>query len=388
MQSPPRPSQSEVFLRVAQVIRLFLLLGSISFGGPAASIAFMDQEVVEKRGWVSRPEFMALLATTNLVPGPNAVEMAIHIGYKHSGWFGLVSGGVAFILPAALISLVLAVVYQQYGMLPQVQSLFYGIYPVVLAIILQATYRLGRSAIKDWKMILLAVACLAAAWLRVNEVVIILAAGIVSLVLEQGAPRLPLHLLSLALLPILQPVIGWFDAIQDRLVQLILFFLKVGALLFGSGMVLFAFIQNDVVNGYGWLSQQQLLDAITVGQVTPGPVLSSATFIGYLVAGYPGALAATVAVFLPAFGIIAAISPWLPKIAQYAPVKSFMKGINVAVVAIILMAAVKLGNAAIQDLRTGLMGIASLIILLRYKISSMWLILGGAALGLILLQLP
>jgi chromate transporter len=259
---------------------------------------------------------------------------------------------------------------------------------VVLAIILQATYRLGRSAIKDWKMILLAVACLAAAWLRVNEVVIILAAGIVSLVLEQGAPRLPLHLLSLALLPILQPVIGWFDAIQDRLVQLILFFLKVGALLFGSGMVLFAFIQNDVVNGYGWLSQQQLLDAITVGQVTPGPVLSSATFIGYLVAGYPGALAATVAVFLPAFGIIAAISPWLPKIAQYAPVKSFMKGINVAVVAIILMAAVKLGNAAIQDLRTGLMGIASLIILLRYKISSMWLILGGAALGLILLQLP
>ncbi len=387
MQPTSGNSPIRITQRVAQVARLFLVLGTVSFGGPAASIALMDQEVVEKRKWVTREEFMAMLATTNLVPGPNAVEMAIHIGYKHAGWLGLVSGGAAFILPAAVISLILAMVYKEYGRLPQVQSIFYGMYPVVLAILLQATYRLGRSAIKDWLTIGLGIGCLAAAWLQVNEVVIILAAGGVSLAIEIGKKNLPPHLFALALLPSAFSSMAWIDLMEDRLVQITLFFLKVGALLFGSGMVLFAYIQNDVVNRFGWLTQQQLLDAIAVGQITPGPVLSSATFIGFLVAGYPGALASTVAVFLPAFAIIAAISPWLPKIARYAPVKSVIKGVNVAVVAIILMAALKLGNAAVVDLRTALMGIASLIALLRYKMNSVWLILIGAGLGLILLQL-
>jgi chromate transporter len=387
MQLTPVTNSTERTSRIAQVLRLFLLLGTVSFGGPATSIALMDREVVQKRGWVTQEEFMAMLATTNLVPGPNAVEMAIHIGYKHAGWAGLVVGGVAFIVPAAVISLVLAVVYQQIGMLPQVQSAFYGIYPVVLAVLLQATYRLGRSAMKDWKTVLLSVACLIAAWFRVNEVVVILAAGAISLAVDMGSTRLPVHLFALALLPVAARFPGLVELVEDRLAQLTLFFLKVGALLFGSGMVLFAFIQNDVVNGYGWLTQQQLLDAIAVGQITPGPVLSSATFIGYLVAGFPGALAATVAVFLPAFGIIAAISPWLPKISKFQPAKLFMRGVNAAVVAIITLAAVKLGSAAIIDLRTGLMGIASLVILLRYKVSSMWLILSGAVVGLLFLQI-
>ncbi len=366
------------------VAKLFFKLGAISFGGPAAHIALMEQETVRKRGWLSREHFLDLLAATNLVPGPNATEMAIHIGFVRAGWPGLIAGGVAFIVPAFLISLALAIAYVRLGSLPQVAGLFYGITPVVMAIILVATYRLGRTALRDKRTVGIGVISLAVALAGVNEVVVLLTAGLAGILLyvAPGRFRSPPALLLLAWSPLalpLLPALAWLD---DRLVRLGLFFLKVGALLFGSGMVLFAFIQRDVVSGFGWLTQQQLLDAIAVGQMTPGPVLSSATFIGYLVAGLPGAIISTVAVFLPSFVIIALIGPWIPRLRKSAVAGAFLRGVNAAVVALILAVSVALFRSAIVDVWTVVILLAGLLALLRFRVDTLWLVAGGAAAGL------
>jgi len=366
-----------------QVAGLFLKLGTISFGGPAAHIALMEQEVVRKRNWLSREHFLDLLAATNLVPGPNATEMAIHIGYIHAGWPGLIAGGAAFIVPAFLISLALAVVYVRLGTLPQGAALFYGINPAVIAIILVATYRLGRTALKDKRAIALSVACLAAALLGINEVIVLLAAGVAGILLYAPIRKSLPAWLIVAWGPLtmsLPQAAAWLD---DRLVRLALFFLKVGALIFGSGMVLFAFIQRDVVTGYGWLTQQQLLDAIAVGQMTPGPVLSSATFIGYLVAGWPGAVVSTLAVFAPSFVIIALIGPWIPRLRQSPVIQAFLRGVNAGVVALILAVSVALFRSAMVDVWTMLILVVGLVALLRFRIDTLWLVAGGAAAGLI-----
>ena len=370
------------FHNLLEVAGLFLKLGTISFGGPAAHIALMEQETVSRRRWLSREHFLDLLAATNLVPGPNAVEMASHIGFVHAGWPGLLAGGASFILPAFFISLALAWAYVRFGTLPQVTALFYGINPAVMAVIVTATYRLGRAALRDWRAIALAVACLAAALLGVNEVVLLLAAGVVG-VLLYAPPRLPTRLrwamfglpASLSALPL--------PGLDDRLLRLGLFFLKVGSLLFGSGMVLFAFIQRDVVDRYGWLTQHQLLDAIAVGQMTPGPVLSSATFIGYLVAGWAGAVVSTLAVFMPSFVIVALVGPWIPRLRRWAAAQAFLRGVNAAVVALILAVALALFRSAVVDVWTAAILLASLVVLLRFRAETMWLVLGGAVCGLI-----
>ncbi len=371
--------------KLGEVADLFVKLGSISFGGPAAHIALMEQETVVRRQWLSREHFLDLLATTNLVPGPNAVEMAGHIGFVRAGWPGLIVGGVAFILPAFVISLVLAWVYSRLGALPQVTALFYGINPAVIAIILAATYRLGRTALEDWRFLVLGILCLAAALLGADEVSVLLAAGAAGVALsavERHGPWQMTALLSCwgPLVGVLAAPASWLD---DRLVRLGLFFLKVGALIFGSGMVLFAFIQRDVVERFGWLTQQQLLDAIAVGQMTPGPVLSSATFIGYLVAGVPGATVATVAVFLPAFLIIALVGPWIPRLRRSPWVQSFLRGVNAAVVALILAVAVSLFRAAVVDVWTAAIFLAGLVLLIRLRLDTLWLVVGGAACGVI-----
>jgi chromate transporter len=368
--------------RLLEVIGLFLKLGAISFGGPAAHIALMEQEAVRKRNWLSREHFMDLLAATNLVPGPNATEMAIHIGFVHAGWPGLIAGGVAFIVPAFLISLALAVIYVRFGTLPQGAALFYGINPAVIAIVLTATWRLGRTALKDRRAIALSAACLAAALLGVNEVAVLLAAGVMGILLYAPLRKSLPAWLIVAWGPLtvwLPQAVVWLD---DRLVRLALFFLKVGALLFGSGMVLFAFIQRDVVSGYGWLTQQQLLDAIAVGQMTPGPVLSSATFIGYLVAGWPGAVVSTVAVFAPSFVIIALIGPWIPRLRQSPMIQAFLRGVNAGVIALILAVSVALFRSAIVDVWTVLILAVGLVALLRFRVDTHWLALGGALAGL------
>lgn len=366
--------------RLREVAGLFLKLGAISFGGPAAHIALMEQEVVCKRGWLTREHFLDLLAATNLVPGPNATEMAIHIGFVRAGWPGLLAGGVAFIIPAFLISLALSVIYVRFGRLPQGAALFYGINPAVVAIILTATYRLGQAALKDKRSIAVSAACLVAAMLGANEVVVLLAAGLTGVLMY--APPASGRFLALAINPglaLLPPAIALFD---DRLIRLALFFLKVGALLFGSGMVLFAFIQRDIVVNYGWLTQQQLLDAIAVGQMTPGPVLSSATFIGYLVAGWPGAGVSTLAVFAPSFVIVALMGPWIPRLRQWPAAQAFLRGVNAAVVALILAVSLALFRAAIVDMWTAAILIAGLAALLRFRLDTFWLVLAGAAAGI------
>ena len=369
--------------RLWEVATLFLKLGTISFGGPAAHIALMETETVRKRNWLSREYFMDMLSATNLVPGPNATEMAIHIGYLRAGWPGLIVGGAAFILPAALISGALAWAYVTYGSLPQAHALFYGINPAIIAIIVAATYRLGKSAIKDWRLALLAALCLAASLLGVDQVVILLAGGLAG-VLMYARPQAPSAALLAWIapgLPVALPLVSL--ASDDRLVGLGLFFLKVGALLFGSGMVLFAFIQRDVVDQLGWLTQRQLVDAIAVGQMTPGPVLSSATFIGYLVSGWGGAVVATIAVFLPSFFITALMGRYLPKLRTWPLGQAFLKGINAAVVALILAIAIGLARSAIPDALALLIAAASLLPLLRYKAETWWLVAGGAVIGLI-----
>lgn len=368
--------------RLREVIVLFLKLGTISFGGPAAHVALMETEVVHKRGWIARDYFLDMLAATNLVPGPNATEMAIHIGYLRAGWPGLLAGGAAFILPAALISGALAWAYVTYGSLPQANALFYGINPAIIAIILAATYRLGKPLARDWKLLSLAALCLTASLLGVDQAIIILIGGLAGVFLY-ARPHAP-HAAILAFvpgLPMALPVATL--ATSDRLLRLGLFFLKVGALIFGSGMVLFAFIQQDVVTRMGWLTQRQLVDAIAVGQMTPGPVLSSATFIGYLVSGWGGAVVATVAVFLPSFFITALLGKHLPKMRNWPLGQAFLKGVNAAVVALMLAVAIGLARTAIPDVVALLIVGASLVLLLRYKAETWWLVLGGAAVGLI-----
>lgn len=371
---------------VWKVARLFFKLGAISFGGPAAHIALMEQEVVRKRGWLDQEHFLDLLATTNLIPGPNVLEMAIHIGQVRAGWPGLIAAGTAFIFPAFVISLTLSWGYVHLGTLPQGQALFYGINPVVMAIILVACYRLGKTALKGKFQALLGGLAFAAALMGANEVLILLAAGIAGMALLTP-PQARLRHTPMGLIFPLMPLLAaapdslrWLDA---RLPQLGLFFLKVGTFLFGTGMVLFAFIQHDVVDRFGWLTQQQLLDAIAVGQMTPGPVLSSATFIGYLVSGWQGALVATIAVFLPSFIITVLIGPIIPRLRQSPVTQAFFKGVNAAVVALILAVSLSVFQSAIVDGWTVLILVASLAALLRYRVDTLWLVFGGAAAGLL-----
>lgn len=364
-----------------EVLTLFLRLGTISFGGPAAHIALMEQEVVHKRGWLTHEHFLDLLAATNLVPGPNATEMAIHIGYVRAGWLGLVVAGVAFILPAFAISLALAIAYVRFRTLPEAGAVLGGITPVVVAIVAAATYRLGRAAIKSRITLALFLVSLVAVAFGVNEVALLLAMGVAGVVLSSPRASWPGHL-AIATWPLAAATGQYLAHSGSRLVDLALYFLKVGSLIFGSGMVLFAFIQRDVVSGYGWLTQQQLLDAIAVGQMTPGPVLSSATFIGYLVAGVPGAIAATAGVFAPSFLITAAIGPWIPRLRRWPFAQAFLRGVTAAVVALMLAVAVVLARSSVVDATSVIIAVLALVALLRFHVDSLWLVAAGALLGL------
>ncbi len=365
--------------RVLQVAALFLKLGFTGFGGTAANIALMEQEAVVRRKWLSREHFLDMLAVTSLVPGPNAVEMACHIGFARAGWAGLVAGGICFILPAFLLSLGLAWLYEHFGKLPQAAALLSGINPAVVAIILGATFRLGKAVLRDWRTVLLAFLCLVASLSGFSEVLILFASGLAGILLfsypsdRQGNLVLPAFLLPLLLSP---PGLSW-----GGLLTLGLFFLKVGSLLFGSGMLLYAFIQKDIVIRYGWLTQKQLLDAIAAGQITPGPVLSSATFIGYLLAGLPGALVSTVGVFLPSFVIVAIVGPWVKRLRDSALARAFLQGVNAAVISLIFSVAISLFPGAVHDWWTGAILVLGLLALLRFNLDSFWIVIGGGILG-------
>jgi len=366
---------------------LFLRLGTTAFGGPAAHIAMMEDEVVRRRRWLTHDEFLDLLGATNIIPGPNSTELAIHIGHRQAGWPGLLVAGVSFILPAVLIVAAFAWAYVRYGSLPEVAGLLYGVKPVIIAIVLQALWSLGRAAIKTKFLALVALAAVVLSFLRVHELLVLFGAGLIV-----GLTRmLPRHIRSGSnlLLPIsASPVALWqvsaAAATPFGLWPLFLFFVKVGAVLYGSGYVLLAFIRADLVERWHWLTETQLLDAIAVGQVTPGPVFTTATFIGYVLGGTQGALVATLGIFLPAFFFVAVSGPLVPRIRQSPTAGAFLDGVNAAALALMFVVTYELGRAAIVDLTTIILAVISAIILFRFRLNSAWLVLGGAVIGLLL----
>lgn len=365
-----------------EVIRLFLRLGFTAFGGPAAHIAMMHDEVVTRRRWMEEQHFLDLVGATNLIPGPNSTEMAIHIGYERAGWRGLVAAGICFIMPAVLIVLALAWAYVEYGNTPQGDALLYGIKPVIIAIVVQALYRLVPTALKGPLLAAIGVGALALYLLGINEL-IILFGGALLVVAIQAARRFPSSVA--ALLPLVV-VKNWLPQATAGAVvpldRLFLVFLKVGALLYGSGYVLLAFLRNDLVVNYGWLTDQQLLDAVAVGQFTPGPVFTTATFVGYVLAGVPGAIVATVGIFLPSFFFVALLARIMPYIRQSPWSAAFLDGVNVAALGLMAGVTWQLGRAALIDLLTILLALVATVLLFRFKLNSAWLVLAGGIIGL------
>lgn len=368
--------------RLRELAMLFLRLGATAFGGPAAHIAMMQDEVVRRRGWLTDQEFLDLLGATNLIPGPNSTELAIHIGHRRAGGPGLLTAGVCFIVPAVVIVTACAWLYVSYGSLPQAEGVLYGVKPTMIAIVAQALYALGKTALKTRGLALLALATVAAVLLGANELLVLFGAGFLWMLFSRAVSP---HVSSgLAALPLAQLQIGGAIAANPvGLWPLFWFFAKIGSVLYGSGYVLLAFLRADLVNRWGWLSDAQLLDAIAIGQVTPGPVFTTATFIGYLLAGIPGALVATAGIFLPAFFFVAISGSLVPRLRRSALAGFFLDGINVASLALMFTVAGQLGVSAITDGSTLAIAALSATALIRYRVNSLWIVLGGAAAGLL-----
>ena len=367
--------------RLVQVAALFLKLGFTAFGGPAAHIALMHEEVVRRRKWLSEQEFLDLVGAVNIIPGPNSTEMAIHVGLRRAGWPGLIAAGLGFVGPAVVIVLALAWAYMRFGSTPQAEWLLYGIKPVVIAIIAHALWSLGRKALRTIPLAILGAVVILLYVLGVNEIALLLGAGVLFMLLTNARRPPPVPHIGL-LIPGVAASAA-LAAVPFSLPLLFLTFLKIGAVLYGSGYVLLAFLRADLVVRYAWLTDQQLLDAIAIGQITPGPLFTSATFIGYVLAGTPGALLATLGIFLPSFIFVALSSPLIPRIRSSPWAGAFLDGVNAS--ALGLMAAVtwQLGQASLVDPLTIVVALIALALLLRFKINSTWLILGGALIGLL-----
>lgn len=371
---------------VGEVARLALRLGFTAFGGPAAHIAMLHDEVVVRRKWIGEQRFLDLLGATNLIPGPNSTEMVIHVGHLRAGYAGLLAAGVCFIGPAALIVLALAWLYVQYGSTPAGEWLLYGIKPVIIAIVLQALWGLGRKAVRGVFLGAVGVAVFVLYLLGFNELLLLFGGGLLVVVVQLGRKGLSDGAGGAAALWPWVGLISITSLAQEvpvSLSRLFLIFLKVGAVLYGSGYVLLAFLRNDLVVSLGWLTDQQLLDAVAIGQFTPGPVFTTATFVGYVLGDWPGAVLATVGIFLPSFIFVAMISPLVPRLRESALAGMALDGVNVA--ALGLMAAVtwELGQAAVVDWLTALLAVAAAVLLFRFKVNSAWLVLGGALVGVV-----
>lgn len=360
---------------------LFLRLGTTAFGGPAAHIAMMQDEVVQRRRWLSEERFLDLLGATNLIPGPNSTELAIHIGWQRRRWAGLLVAGLSFIVPAMLLSAACGHAYVRYGTLPSATWLLYGVKPVILAIVVQAIWSLAPKAAKSWPLRAVGMSAALAALFELNELIILFGAGALALTtkragtpegkLLQFAPALPVYTASAAGLSITLP--GLFGV-----------FFKIGSVLFGSGYVLLAFLRADLVTRLHWLTEAQLIDAVAVGQITPGPVFSTATFIGYLLAGNKGALVATAGIFLPAFIFVALSGPLVPRLRASPSAAAFLDGVNVASLALMAVVTLQLGRSALVDVATWLSAALAALLLVRFKLNATWLILGGAVAGYLL----
>ena len=361
---------------------VFLRLGAISFGGPAGHIAMMEDELVRRRAWVTRERFLDLLGAVNLIPGPNSTELAIYIGLLRAGWAGLLVAGISFILPAAVLVAALAWAYVRYGMLPQATALLYGTKPVIIVVVVQALGGLGRTAVKTKLLAALGLAAVAASALGVNPLLVLLTGGVVAALLRWSSRRPRASLGGLISSALALPTAA-ASAATVGVWSLFLYFFKVGAVLFGSGYLLLAFLRADLVERWHWLTEGQLLDAIAVSQVTPGPLSTAATFIGYLLAGPWGALLGTIGIFLPGFLIVAASGRLVPRLRQSAVAGAFLDGANVAAVALMAVVSFQLGRAALVDFTTIAIAALSGVLLLRFRVNSVWLVLGGALVGLV-----
>lgn len=370
---------------LGEVAALFLRLGFTAFGGPAAHIAIMHDEVVKRRKWLTDEEFLDLLGATNLIPGPNSTEMAIHISYVRAGWAGLFLGGLCFIAPAALIVLGLAWLYVQFGTTPQVAWLLYGIKPVVIAIIAQALWLLGSKALKNLTLALIGAFAFALYFFEINEIILLFAGGLLFMLIS-NVGRIK-NLVPGIVLPLGGLALTQAPASFSFLV-LFLTFLKIGSVLYGSGYVLLAFLRADFVLRLGWLTDQQLLDAVAIGQVTPGPLFTTATFIGYLLGGVPGALLATLGIFLPSFLFVAISNPLIPKIRNSIWASSLLDGVNASALGLMAAVTIQLSISSLVDFYTILIAVVSLVLLLRYQLNSTWLIAAGAIAGFILSFIP
>ncbi|PWH85394.1 chromate efflux transporter [Brumimicrobium oceani] len=363
--------------RLKEVAQLFFKLGSIAFGGPAAHIAMMEDEVVKKRKWMTQQHFLDMVGATNLIPGPNSTEMTMHCGHERAGWKGLIVAGVCFVFPAVVITMVLAYLYQQYGQMPKVEPFIYGIKPAVIAIILGAVYRLGKKALKNIELGILGGLTLIACLLGLNEIIALFACGFLGLALYfVRKPKDKLY--SIAPLILLQV------AFSTGVFKMLWIFLKVGALLYGSGYVLFAFLDAELVNT-GMLTRQQLIDAVAVGQFTPGPVLSTATFIGWQMGGFWGAVAATVGIFLPSFVFVSILNPLIPRMRKSKMMAAFLNAVNIAAVAVIVAVCVEMGKDTLTDWKTILIAVSSIVSVFVFKkMNSAFIVIGGALLGFVL----
>jgi len=364
------------------IAKVFLKLGIIGFGGPAAHIAMMQDEVVGKRKWLTEQHFLDLIGATNLIPGPNSTEMAIHVGHEKGGWKGLIVAGLCFILPAVFITAIFAYLYKQYGQLPEVQPFVYGIKPAIIAIILGAIFPLAKKSFKSTLLLIIGLLVLMGSLLNIYEIYLMFGAGFFALFFayvknnKQNATNsfLPLVLLQISKMPL-------FTATNANLFWI---FLKIGAILYGSGYVLFAFLDTELVST-GLLTRQQLIDAIAVGQFTPGPVFSSVTFIGYQINGLSGAIVSTIAIFLPSFVFVALLNPLVKKMRNSALFSAFLDAVNAASIAIIIAICYEMGKDTITDWRTILIALLSIAIAFGYKkLNSAFVVLGGSFIGYLL----
>ena len=374
----PDPEPSSGGRRLAEVAWVFLRLGATAFGGPAAHVALLEEELVHRRRWLTREEFLDLLGAANLIPGPNSTELAIHVGRKQAGWAGLVAAGLGFILPATVMVGGLAWAYVRFGGLPQVEGVMRGMKPVLIAIIAQALVSLGRSAVKTKGQALLGAVALAACAAGANELLVLFGAGTIAMVARGLSPERG-RASMLGFLPAATAAPA--AAAGFGLWPLFLFFLKVGSVLFGSGYVLIAFLRADLVDRWHWLTEAQLLDAVAAGQVTPGPLFTTATFIGYVLGGFPGAAVATVGIFLPAFVFVAVSGPLVPKLRRSKATGAFLDGVNVASLALMALVSWQLGRAALNGGLSVALALAAGLVLWRFRLNSLWLLLGGAVAG-------
>lgn len=372
---------------LAEIALVFLKLGTIAFGGPAAHLAMMEEEFVRRRHWISHAEFLDRLATANLIPGPSSTEVAIFIGQLKRGWRGLIVAGCCFIIPAALIVSVIAWAYVRFGSLPKVEGVLSAIKPAVVAIVIQALGKLGRTGLRTALLAVIAVLAAGLSFLGVNPVLVLVFAGLVSTAVLAMKNRL-LATVGLPKIFGLKKVVAGVMAVAAvgaafpvGLVRLFLSFLKIGSVVFGSGYVLLAFLQTEFVERLHWLTEKQLIDAVAVGQFTPGPVFTTATFIGYVVAGWAGAVVATAGIFLPGFVLVAASGPLIPRLRRSAVAAAALDGVVAGSLALMAVVAWQLGKASIVDRTTLAVFAVSLVALLRFRVNSAWLIGAAAVVG-------